>query len=65
MKLPVTIELLGASQDELKALSTKLPSAGRLTMKPFKDSLMFWKGDDTPKENGPVVQRDSSSAAAH
>jgi hypothetical protein len=43
MKLPVTIEVLGASQDELKALAEKLPQAGKLTMKPFKDGLFFWK----------------------
>jgi hypothetical protein len=43
MKLPLTIEVLGASSDDLKALAGKLPSAGGLSMKPFKDSLMFWK----------------------
>jgi hypothetical protein len=43
MKLPLTIEVLGASQDDLKSLGEKLPKAGSLSMKPFKDSLLFWK----------------------
>jgi len=43
MKIPLTIEVLSASQDDLKALSTKLPKAGGLEMRPFKDGLMFWK----------------------
>ena len=43
MKLPITLEIMGATQDDLKALSTKLPQAGKLSMKPFKDSLLFWK----------------------
>lgn len=43
MKLPLTIEILGATQDELKAIGAKLPQAGKLTLKPFKDSLLFWK----------------------
>ncbi|MBB6254674.1 DUF3035 domain-containing protein [Nitrospirillum iridis] len=30
----------------------------------FLDSLMFWKGDSAPKDNAPVLNRDSSSAGA-
>jgi hypothetical protein len=39
----VTIEILGATQEELKALGKKLPSSGKLGMRPMKDSLLFWK----------------------
>lgn len=43
MKIPLSLEVIGATQDELKALATKLPKAGPLSMKPVKDSLLFWK----------------------
>ena len=43
MIIPLTIEILGATQDELKSLAGKLPKAGALTLRPFKDSLLFWK----------------------
>lgn len=43
MKLPLTIEIPGASQDELKALDGKLPQVGKLSLKATKDSLLFWK----------------------
>jgi hypothetical protein len=43
MRIPLSLEVIGATQDELKALAKKLPTAGKLTMKPFKDSLLFWK----------------------
>lgn len=39
----LSIEILGATQDELKSLSEKLPKAGKLSFRPQKDSLLFWK----------------------
>ena len=43
MKLPLTLEVLGATQNELKSLGSKLPKAGALEIKPLKDSLLFWR----------------------
>jgi hypothetical protein len=43
MRIPLHLEVIGATQDELKALALKLPTAGKLTIKPVKDSLLFWK----------------------
>jgi hypothetical protein len=43
MRIPLSLEVIGATQDELKTLATQLPKSGKLTMKPVKDSLLFWK----------------------
>ena len=43
MKIPLSLEVLGATQAELKSLQERLPKAGNLSMRPYKDSLMFWK----------------------
>lgn len=43
MSVEVTVEILGATQTELKELSQKLPSVGNLGFRPKKDSLLFWK----------------------
>ena len=39
----LSIEILGATQQDLKSLVDKLPSRGSLKIVPMKDGLLFWK----------------------
>ncbi len=39
----LSLEILGATQNELKALADRLPKAGALSFRPSKDGLFFWK----------------------
>ena len=60
----LSIEILGATQQDLKSLAEKLPSRGSLKIVPMKDGLMFWKWKGFQVEGAHDGLRDDLSAKA-